>query len=351
MTAYQKCKLEKAWMSNTATTDSEPEPAMPTHCVGCGYNLHGLDESGECPECGKPLKPPPIWIADPLWFERQLVALKLLVLAQFLALAHWIMPFVTRLLPDGFFRANPTFATAKQIGLMFLSWTGFGLVVAVGWLLMRRNPNASPVSPENRWRKLAFPLGCACLAVNLGTILFSIAVTCCQIMGLSLQDLMLSAGYKVYIYTMGGISISAMIASGIWFAVVFYRAADSAKIGPQGREKLTRHCVVVGLALSLITGSTAALSFALCTTLIMFHFSGCLGNGRVLRFIRWLFMFHVAGAWLLGVVGLLVLFELVSGLGYLLPCLKGVTFLATALAVLGIHLRARVLQCESAASA
>ncbi len=42
-------------MSDPAAPPPTDTPSTESHCKSCGYNLHALDPSGNCPECGDPI--------------------------------------------------------------------------------------------------------------------------------------------------------------------------------------------------------------------------------------------------------------------------------------------------------
>ena len=51
-----------------------PGPGAVHHCEGCGYELPGLGESGECPECGRPFNAwVPFVIGRPVRWRREVV--------------------------------------------------------------------------------------------------------------------------------------------------------------------------------------------------------------------------------------------------------------------------------------
>jgi hypothetical protein len=141
-------------MTSTATGPTDQEPL---HCLGCGYDLRGLDEKGDCPECGKPISEtiniPDVWITHPDWLNLQIRLLWCLVgLAVFsgivLVLDNAIISFHSWSygINSFFFDLDAYFTILNMIGPM-------GGVVVAFMFRSWPNPHAPADGPENRWRR------------------------------------------------------------------------------------------------------------------------------------------------------------------------------------------------------
>ena len=149
-----------------SATAAPPAPgvAEDVPCVGCGYNLRGLEASGRCPECGMSLhisivrhrnrrRPPPP--PDPAW-ARQVVegaVLSLIALALVVAISvapQWMFVIPNRHAPAG---KTPGRATLLCMGAAawVLAWYG-------AWKLTRRPPVGDVIELRRRVRLARWPL-------------------------------------------------------------------------------------------------------------------------------------------------------------------------------------------------
>ena len=338
----------------TSINPVDVEAGVVHHCIDCGYNLHGLDVEGVCPECGKPISEsvalPAIWVAQPRWFERQLIAMWVLIGAEFVSAALWFSSLIFTLFPAGSMQSNSLTSRALNSVIIFTVLLRFGLIITVGWMMMQPNKISSPDSQENRWRRLVFPLSLACLVVNLNSLLWSFLGFASYVTNLSLESVADSQRYKAISYGISVVGIAVLIGTGIWFAVMLFRITSAAKTGPTSLSSLVKFSVVAALLLSLVTGMTATLSFALCTTLLMFWFATWLSDARLLRYIKGLFVLHVIVSLAVSLFAALTLFAALPGMGIVLRVLSTVIFFATLFVVFNIHRRARELQAESAST-
>lgn len=112
-------------------------------CVRCGYDLRGLPDSGNCPECGLPVArsnvpsvelrhAPPRWLASLSWGARLVLAVPLLTVAY-----GW---FVSGRLP------------ARSLEMYVAPQAALCVAFAAGvWLLTRSQPRFGPSRPALRW--------------------------------------------------------------------------------------------------------------------------------------------------------------------------------------------------------
>ena len=96
-------------------------------CVGCGYNLRGVDAAGTCPECGRPaadsLSPNRLALADPAWLGRVVRGLDTIALG----LVFGAAMFVVLVVVTGVWYLQPPWAE-------FVAWAlGLPPGVVVWW--------------------------------------------------------------------------------------------------------------------------------------------------------------------------------------------------------------------------
>ena len=123
-----------------------------TICQGCGYNLHGLPESGECPECGTPaafsIKGDRLQYAHPKWLRTVRRGLIMTSISPMLYLpVTFVLGFITVLL-------IPVIPEWLLIALVLLPPGGCSVLLGLGAFLMtapepRLHGDESPLT----WRR------------------------------------------------------------------------------------------------------------------------------------------------------------------------------------------------------
>ena len=148
----------------TAAVPPAPALAEDVPCVGCGYNLRGLDSSVRCPECGLSLhisivrhrnrrRPPPP--PDP-WWARQVVEGAVLSLIAFVLVAalcvapQWMFVMPLRFTPAG--------KTPGRVILLCVGAAAWVVAWYSAWKLTRRPPVGEVIELRRRVRLARWPL-------------------------------------------------------------------------------------------------------------------------------------------------------------------------------------------------
>ena len=132
--------------ATAARPTSVPAPALAEDvpCVGCGYNLRGLDPSGRCPECGMSLhisivrhrkrrRPPPP--PDPAWARQVAEGAVLSLVAFALVVALCLAPQWMFVMP---YTLAPAGKTPGRATLLCIGATAWVLAWYSAWKVTRR---------------------------------------------------------------------------------------------------------------------------------------------------------------------------------------------------------------------
>lgn len=125
-------------------------------CLGCSYDLGGLNNSGACPECGMPiiqsLRGNSLQYADPEWFQKLVRGSRMTALGFWIAIAALIcvaMLMIISLMysvdltlsPNGFMEHVLAILTALAVVTIPLGW----IWSCVGWFILTTpEPQRSP---------------------------------------------------------------------------------------------------------------------------------------------------------------------------------------------------------------
>ena len=133
-------------------------------CVGCGYNLRGLDSSVRCPECGLSLhisivrhrnrrRPPPP--PDPAWARQVVEGAVLSLIAFALVVTLCLAPQSMFVIP---YRLAPAAKTPGRATLLCVGAAAWVLAWYAAWKLTRRPPVGEVIRLRRRVRLARWPL-------------------------------------------------------------------------------------------------------------------------------------------------------------------------------------------------
>lgn len=123
-------------------------------CLGCGYNLRGLDASGACPECGKPAvestQGDRLEFADIGWLRNVRLGVTLGALVLLVGLARQIALNVVIHIMQ-----TPLGGTVYAVAITTMMAAAAGLSLGSGWLITMRQPHEShdPRWTLRRWAR------------------------------------------------------------------------------------------------------------------------------------------------------------------------------------------------------
>jgi hypothetical protein len=267
-------------------------------CVGCGYDLFGLDPRGLCPECGRSIQEsvfrPKLWEADAAWLKQQMAGMWLLAgfygVMALTGLVSLAFNLVLMMMGPAYAGFGGTFEfylgmTIASMMLKVVLW------IVIGWLLSRPNPMRGVPDAEAQWRKTLWRVA------FLMVVVLGIAV--------GAQVIMLLLRFAEFRF---GAELSIAAAIGLWVGVLGLYLWGLVKYGwtmwrwpeltPCGREAdlflpVLVLVVVVGAVVAGMAGMGPEYLMGLTAISVLWALADWLGDSGARKSVKDLFYVQI----------------------------------------------------------